>query len=140
MHHRNLQDLAKFAAGLVAADLMSLIWSLQAGVFPVQFLGIQFGSAIIAPSIVFDIALLLILIHYGWHLGKIPRVREGSYLVAAGVIFSIVAVAHLMRLFTSTDIVISGWEMPMWLSWFGVLVTSYLAYTSFVFAGRTGKR
>ncbi|HWP61283.1 MAG TPA: hypothetical protein VN495_01640 [Candidatus Paceibacterota bacterium] len=140
MHHRTLQDLSKFFAGLVAADLISLIWAAQSGIFPVQFLGIQFTTDIIAPGIIFDIALILILIHYGWHIGKLPRLRENTYLVISGVAFSIIAVAHLLRLFTGADITLDGWTVPLWLSWFGVLVTSFLAYSSFVLAGRSNRK
>lgn len=140
MKHRHLHDIAKFAAGLVFADLVSLIWYAQAGMFPVSFMGVQFTTDIVVPGIVFDLALLLILIHYGWNIGKIPRMRERSYLVFAGVLFSLIAIAHLLRLFESIDIVIAGWVVPLWLSWFGVIVTSYLAYSSFVFATRMVRR
>ena len=135
-HHLFLQDLAKFAAGLVAADFFSLVLYAQSGIFPVQFLGVQFTTDIVAPGVVFDIALFILLVHYGWHLGKIPRVRERGYLLIAGIVFAIVAAAHLWRVFTGVPFVLDGWTVPLWLSWFGVAVATYLAYSSFVFAGK----
>lgn len=141
MKHRHLHDAAKFAAGLVVADFFSLIWYAQSGMFPLQFLGVDFNTDILVPGLIFDFALILILIHYGWNIGKIPRIRESAYLVVAGCIFSVVALAHLWRIFGNVQVQIDGWDAPLWLSWFGVIVTTYLAYASFVFATRlTGKR
>ena len=77
------------------------------------------------------------LIHYGWHLGKIPRPRERTYLFIAGVIFTIVALAHLVRVFAGADLVIVGWNVPLWLSWIGTAAAAYLAYASFYFAMRS---
>ena len=140
MNHRNLQDIAKFAAGLVAADLMTLIWSAQSGIFPLQFLGMEITTDIIAPGIIFNLAALILLVHYGWHLGKIPRLRERTYLLLAGSIFLIVASAHLWRIFAGADLVIADWEVPLWLSWFGVAAATYLAYSSFIFVAKMGRK
>lgn len=140
MNHRHLQDIAKFAAGLVTFDLLTLIWYAQNGRFPMHVLGMKFTSDIVVPGIIFDIALILILVHYGWHLGKIPRMRERSYLLVAGIVFGVVAAAHLLRLFSGTDLVVGDWAVPLWLSWIGVAVTTYLAYSSFTFAARMPKR
>ena len=134
MNRRSLQEVAKFAAGLVAADLITIVWLSQTNLLPVHFLGIDFGASMVLPGVVFDLALLLILIHYGWHIGKIPAPREHAYLLAAGTVFSIVAVAHLWRLFAQGGLEIMGWAVPLWLSWFGVAIAAYLAYASFRFA------
>jgi len=140
MNKRSLQEIAKFAAGLVAADLITLVWLSQTSLLPVHFMGVSFGPDMVLPGVVFDLALLLILIHYGWHIGKIPAPREHTYLLLAGVIFTIVAVAHLWRLFAQGELVLMGWEVPLWLSWFGVIITAYLAYTSFRFAMHASRR
>lgn len=137
MNKRSLQEIAKFAAGLVAADLITLVWVAQANLLPVHFMGLDFGPEMVVPGVIFDLALLLILIHYGWHVGKIPAPREHTYLLVAGAVFTVVAVAHLWRLFASADLVIVGWAVPLWLSWFGVAITAYLAYASFRFAMHT---
>jgi hypothetical protein len=59
--------------------------------------------------------------------------------LVVGVIFTIVALAHLWRLFASADLMIMGWAVPLWLSWFGVAITAYMAYASFRFALRIRK-
>jgi hypothetical protein len=139
MNHRSLREIAKFAAGLVAADFLALIWFAQQGAFPINWMGMNMTADMLLPAFLFDIALVIILVHYGWHIGKMPRIREHSYLIVAGVIFSVVALAHLWRIFSGVDLDIAEIQIPMWLSWLGVVVTSYLAYTSFFFALRIKK-
>lgn len=134
MNRRSLHEISKFAAGLVAADLVTLVWLSVSGMLPVHFLGTSFGPESVVPGVIFDLALLLVLIHYGWHVGKIPAPREHTYLLVVGVVFTVVAVAHLWRIFATGDLTIMGWVVPLWLSWFGVIITAYLAYTSFRFA------
>lgn len=139
MKHRKLHELAKFASGLVAGDFICL-WGLSSyGILPVDFLGITFTQAVVVPGLVFDGALFLALVHYGWHIGKIPHLRERTYLNIAGTVFALVAIAHLFRLFTGAPIVIGGWEAPLWLSWIGTLGTAYLSYASFHFTLRPSK-
>lgn len=88
------------------------------------------------PALIFDLALFIILVHYGWHIGKIPGMREHTYVVVAGVVFTVVAIMHIWRVFTGADLMIGDWDAPIWLSWFGVAATSYLAYASFMFAAK----
>ena len=140
MSRHTLQEWAKFSSGVIAADFFWLLWFSQMGMFPVQFYGMLLTGDMVLPALIFDIAVFLMLIHYGWNLGKIPRVRERSYLLVAGVIFTIVTLAHLWRLFSSASLVIAGWEVPLWLSWIGVMLAAYLAYSSFHFAMRMGKK
>jgi hypothetical protein len=93
--------------------------------------GMHLTSDVAAPVLIFDAALFILLVHYGWHIGKTPFLRERTYLIAAGALFGVVAAAHLLRIFTNTDIVILGWEAPIWLSWIGTAATAYLSYMSF---------
>ena len=140
MNKRSLQEVAKFAAGLVAADLVTLVWLSQAHLLPVHFMGVDFGASMVLPGVIFDLALLVMLVHYGWHIGKIPSPREHTYLLVAGIIFSVVAVAHLWRLFATGNLVLMGWVVPLWLSWFGVAIAAYMAYASFRFAMHVGRK
>lgn len=140
MSRRSLQDIAKFAAGLVAADFLWLVWFSQQGFLPVDFYGTTISPDMVLPGLVFDIALFIILVHYAWHIGKIPAFRERTYLLVAGGIFSIVMVAHLWRVFSGAELLIGPWDVPLWLSWVGVAVTAYLAYSSFHFAARVTSR
>ena len=136
MNNKTLRKLAIFASGLAASDFIITIWFAQMGYFPVEFMGRMFTSDIVLPTLIFDAALFLILVHYGWHVGKIPAIRERSYLLIAGIVFSVVAAAHLLRVFLGIDLVIGTWAAPLWLSWFGLAVTTYLAYMSFRLAMR----
>lgn len=131
MSHKTLHELAKFGSGLVAGDFIANAWIAYMGYYPIEFLGWTFTSDIVLPTLVFDAALFLILVHYGWHIGKIPALRERSYLLIAGIIFGIVAAAHLMRVFFQADLVIMDWMVPQWISWVGTIVVAYLAYMSF---------
>lgn len=142
MRQQSLQEIAKFAAGLVAADFLWLLWFSQQRVHAISFFGITFTSEMLLPALIFDIALFLILTHYGWHIGKIPTMREHTYVVIAGVVFTVVAIMHLWRVFTGSDLMIGDWDAPIWLSWFGIAATTFLAYTSFHFATRmpSGRR
>jgi len=60
-----------------------------------------------------------------------------SFLLIAGVIFGIVAIAHLLRIFMALPVTIGGWIIPMWVSWVAVIVGTGLSYTGLRFARST---
>jgi len=144
MSKSSLHEIAKFAAGIVAAEFLWTLWFSQQGMMSAKFFGVTFVPEMVLPTLIFDMALFIILVHYAWHIGKIPQMRERTYILVAGCIFSVIAAAHLFRIFTGADLVIEGWSAPLWLSWFGIAVTTYLAYASFHFVARlertTGKK
>jgi hypothetical protein len=51
--------------------------------------------------------------------------------VLAGAIFLVVAVAHALRLVFKWEVVIAGWQVPMWVSAVAFVVAAYLAYEGF---------
>ena len=57
--------------------------------------------------------------------------NQKTFVRTAGVVFSLVAVLHALRLLLGWDAVIGGWSVPMWLSWLALAVAGYLAYTAF---------
>ena len=130
------REVAKFGSGLVAGDFIAQWWFYQQNLLPIKFLGITFTTNMIAPGLLFDFALFLILVHYGWSLGKMPRPKERTYLFVVGVLFTAVAIVHLLRVFSGANLVLLGWSAPLWLSWLGTIITSYLAYASFHFFRR----
>lgn len=136
MHHRNLRELAKFGSGLVAADLATTLWFAYSGLLPITTLGITVTESMVWPAIVFDVAMLALLVHFGWRIGDIPSLRERTYLLFAGLVFGIVALAHFARILFDMDLVVMGWEAPHWLSWTATAVTAYLAYMSLHLAAR----
>ena len=130
------REFSKFGAGLVLGDFITQLWFYQQNLLPLKFLGVTFTDSMISVGLLFDLALFLILVHYGWNIGKMPQPKERAYLLIVGVIFTTVAIIHLIRILSSTDFVIFGWSAPLWLSWLGTIVTSYLAYASFHFFRR----
>ena len=52
--------------------------------------------------------------------------KTGTLL--AIIVFTIVAVAHLLRLFDGTQIVVGSTPIPMWVSVLGVLVPGLIAF------------
>ncbi len=131
-----LHEAAKFGAGLVAADFFMFWWLSSQNFLPASFLGITITPGMVGPGMFVDVFLLLILIHYGWHVGKMPRIKERMYFIAAGVIFATISLVHFTRIITGSDFSILGWDAPVFLSWVGVIVSSYLAYASFHLSGR----
>ena len=54
-----------------------------------------------------------------------------TFTVTAGVVFSLIAVLHALRLLLGWEAMIGGWSVPMWLSWLALALAGYLAYTAF---------
>jgi hypothetical protein len=130
MRH-SLHEIAKFASGLILADFIVGWWLSASNMLPVTFLGTTYTQDMILPWMVFDAALFIILVHYAWHLGGSPVVREKTYLLFVGIVFGLIAVVHFYRIFVGGDFSILGWETPTWLSWIGTAVAAYLSYMSF---------
>ncbi len=136
MNHHTLREIAKFASGLVVGDFLAGVWLWSNNLLPVNFMGVTVNDGTLAPWLVFDAALFIIFVHYGWRLGKTPVLKERTFLLAAGVVFGVVAVAHIIRIFLGADLVIFGWAVPLWLSWIGTAASAYLSYMSFHLAMR----
>jgi hypothetical protein len=49
------------------------------------------------------------------------------FTTIAVLVFALVALAHLLRLFTAWEVVIGGLVIPMWVSWIGLVVAGGLA-------------
>jgi len=58
---------------------------------------------------------------------KLERaMRPMPYLIISAVIFSVVALLHLLRLALGWSMVIAGWPVPFWLSWLALVVLAAL--------------
>ena len=44
-----------------------------------------------------------------------------AYLLITAIIFSLIALLHLVRIVFGWSAVIGGWSVPMWLSWVGIV-------------------
>jgi hypothetical protein len=131
MKHQYLHEIAKFASGLVLGDLLCGWWLATHNGLPFSFIGVTFTQTMVWPWMIFDIALFIILIHYGWNVGKSPLLKQKSFLLLTGTIFGIVAIMHLLRLFAGASLIVAGWDAPLWLSWIGTAGAAYLSYMSF---------
>jgi len=138
MHHKKLQEVSKFVSGLVAADLVSVLWLGAAGHFPFQIFSITFPESSILPIVLFDAAILIILIHFGWSV-KLPlrSPKEKTLLFLVGLLLAAVSIVHLLRIAFGWDLTIGIFVAPEWLSWLGVIITAYLSYAAFHFAAKT---
>jgi hypothetical protein len=57
--------------------------------------------------------------------------NDKSFHLIAGIIFALVAVLHVLRIYMGWPVVIGGWNAPMWVSWIGLVVAGGLAYFAF---------
>jgi hypothetical protein len=58
-----------------------------------------------------------------------------KYCVVSGVLFSLVAIAHLLRVVFGMPVQVDGVAIPMFVSWVGFVVPAALAMWAF----RTGR-
>jgi hypothetical protein len=54
---------------------------------------------------------------------------QRAFNLVCGIVFAIVAVVHMLRLFLGWPVVIGTWAAPTWLSWLGCLVAGTLSYS-----------
>lgn len=52
-------------------------------------------------------------------------------LLVAGIVFALVAIAHLWRISTGASILVNGSELPLSASWIGLIVTGLLSLWMF---------
>jgi len=50
-----------------------------------------------------------------------------TFSLVAGVIFAVVALAHLARIVMDWSVIIRDWSIPMWVSWVALVVAGGLA-------------
>jgi hypothetical protein len=58
------------------------------------------------------------------------------FTMLAAALFALIALAHVWRLATACEVVVSGTIVPMWVSWLGLVVAAGLA----VMLWREGRR
>lgn len=131
MNHHVVREIAKVAVGLFVADIIVAIWLGSSGFLPLSMFGISWTASSIVPGIVFDLVIILFLAHIAWNTHVPVRVpTEKGFLTLAGLIFLIVCALHLLRLVFSWNLALGTFEVPLWLSWVGAIVTAYLSYSS----------
>ena len=56
--------------------------------------------------------------------------NQKTFALTAGIVFSLVALLHALRLLLGWEAIIGGWYVPMWFSWPALAFAGYLAYTA----------
>lgn len=59
------------------------------------------------------------------------QMNQKTFMVTIGVVCSLIAVLHGLRILLGWEAVIGGWSVPVWISWVAVAVFAYFAYTAF---------
>lgn len=54
-----------------------------------------------------------------------------AFSFTAGLIFLVVAVAHLSRIIFRWEVIAAGWRVPVVISWVALFISGYLAYEGF---------
>ena len=54
-----------------------------------------------------------------------------NYCMVSGVLFSLVALAHLSRIVYGMSVEVDGYSVPMFLSWVGFVIPVCLAFWAF---------
>jgi hypothetical protein len=54
--------------------------------------------------------------------------NQRSFSLVAGIIFSLIALLHVLRIIFNWDAVIGGWPVPQWISWVALLIAGFLGY------------
>jgi hypothetical protein len=65
---------------------------------------------------------------------------QKTFSLVAGVFFSLVALAHALRIVFSAPVVVANTAIPLWVSWIALVVTGFLGYEGLRLARRTFKR
>ena len=61
-----------------------------------------------------------------------------KYCLVSGVLFSLVAVVHLLRIIYGTSVQVNAYEVPMLVSWLGFALPAALASWAFTLGRGSG--
>lgn len=59
-----------------------------------------------------------------------------TFFIVAGIIFVLVALVHLARIYMDWPVVIGDWSVPIWVSWIGLVIAGGLAIFGLRLAAR----
>jgi hypothetical protein len=65
---------------------------------------------------------------------------QKPFSIVAGLIFTLVALFHLVRIYMSWPVDIGDWSVPMWFSWISLVVAGGLAFFGLRLAERDASR
>lgn len=53
---------------------------------------------------------------------------QKTFSLSAGLIFFVVALAHILRIAMGWHVVVAGWAIPMWVSWIAIPIAGFLGF------------
>ena len=59
--------------------------------------------------------------------GKNSKKKINSVNLLTAIVTSVASITHLYRVITGSNLIIGSWNVPIWLSCFGVVVAGFLA-------------
>lgn len=62
---------------------------------------------------------------------NLTNMRQKDFNKAAGGLFFVIGLAHLIRTVYGWPVVVSETAIPLWASWIAVVVAGYLAWSAF---------
>jgi hypothetical protein len=71
---------------------------------------------------------------------KAQAMSRRAYLLVTAVIFSLIALLHLVRIIFGWSAMLGSWSVPMWLSWVALIVAGALAYFGFSLATQSSRK
>jgi uncharacterized membrane protein len=57
---------------------------------------------------------------------------QRTFSLVTAVLFFLIALLHAVRLLRGWQVTIEGAVVPIWISWIGLAIASYLAYQGFL--------
>jgi hypothetical protein len=61
---------------------------------------------------------------------------QKTFSLAAGLVFLVIALMHVLRLALRWDVLVGGWAVPMWISGVAIVISGYLASEGLKFGNR----
>ncbi len=62
---------------------------------------------------------------------------QGTFALTVGIVFLLIALAHLLRIVFGAPILVRDIPIPVWASGIAVVVTGFLSYEGFHFARKS---
>lgn len=62
---------------------------------------------------------------------EVGDMKQKTFFQVSGLIFTTVAVLHLMRLLLGWEVVMGNYVIPMWASYLALPLAAYLAYSAY---------
>ena len=59
--------------------------------------------------------------------GKNSKKKINSVNLLTAIVLSVASITHLYRVITGSNLIIGSWNVPIWLSCFGVVLAGFLA-------------